>query len=267
MKINKLDKLAAFIREHHKISIHEKNRIMNIPDGGFTMAEYYENLEREEAVSTGKSKYSIEILETELIKIEKEAILFLQEQFATHKDSAIYIVDDGLNKLKEILNKITEVEKFDKVFYWDADISVYDEIKGKKLTIEDYHENYYDSISKVLALQKSAIHEVLDVYENICSLLKVTPSLFKIKTKLTVDELGLLFRLLYELEKFDVKNPVEVPRMLVHSFSTLNQDVIKEPSMRNSFFKPKSEKTWERIDSLLIELRQAFDKLEDKFSK
>ncbi|AHW62149.1 hypothetical protein SAMN05444285_12367 [Draconibacterium orientale] len=83
----------------------------------------------------------------------------------------------------------------------------------------------------------------------------------KLKTKIPVSDLTLLFRLLDEEGLFSYKHKTEIYRYIATTLKTKQQDNISEASVKNKFLSPDTT-SLKNIDILLVNLRQRLKKIQ-----
>jgi hypothetical protein len=82
----------------------------------------------------------------------------------------------------------------------------------------------------------------------------------KLKTKLTVPQLALLFKLLDDEKLFDIKTKTELHKFISNNFQTKKQENISESSVKNKMDTPEAT-ALEFWDETLLHLRQQVQKI------
>lgn len=83
----------------------------------------------------------------------------------------------------------------------------------------------------------------------------------KLKTRLSVGDLSLLFRLLYDEGLFELKSNTELYQFISSNFSTKSAEDISDKSIKNKFLSPDNSST-KNLDILLTNLRQQLRKIQ-----
>lgn len=83
----------------------------------------------------------------------------------------------------------------------------------------------------------------------------------RLKTKLSVGELSLLFRILHEEKLFEIDSNADLYRFLSENFSTKQANTISDKSIKNKFLSPDNTSI-NNIDALLVNLRQQLKKIQ-----
>lgn len=258
MNKNTVVAFAEFITQNQRFILYDSIHF-DIPEGGISPEEYQSKGIAISVISS-KKKNNHEF-SSDLEQLKNKAIFYIQLTFAEHKGNAVFILTDAIQKLVEIENGFNKITFNSEEHNWHDAITLVNDSTQEKLDQSKLTAPQIEKISKILDLQKKAVSEVIHAYENATSLLTGTPSVFKLKTTLSVNELALLFRLLDTEKLFTYIHKTELFRFISSSFNTAKQDNISEASIKNKFLSPDYT-ALSNLDALLVNLRQNLKKIQ-----
>lgn len=197
------------------------------------------------------------VVVSELYEFVEDVVLYLHETF--HKQREIYevLISPPIQLLKQYLAEFYFEDYSGIQYLWHKRIKL-----GKGSTYEDYGQHVdqefcaddYLIISKNMRLQKDAIEHILTIHGHLLNNTGGIKPTVKIKTTMTVGELALLFRLLYDAKKLKKENTKKnICRMISASFATDTTDDISVDSLYNDWNSPE-EKEINRITVLLRQM-------------
>jgi hypothetical protein len=194
------------------------------------------------------------LLETTDSFVQEETVLnFLIE---TNIASA-YTYRYSVEYLNESLSGKNEKERYDVLIAFKKRLyTLKDSPSYRHLHLSNIMTVIDNTLDKLIAFVDNKLEKYdRELLENISS----SNALGKIKTNLTVPQLGLLFRLLSDEKLLQTDNVSQLTKQIASTFSSKQKDDISSKSVKNNYDSPQNEaiEFWE---TKLIRLRQLLNK-------
>lgn len=196
-----------------------------------------------------KIQYSTNEFPSPLIAMIEKDVNQAKKEFSNIEiEGKNYLFQDGVRYLNH-----------NKGFTKDMDELIQRITIGEEINLNNVK---YDGIVKDYNLFSELKYNALLKLEDIAHSLKSTPTIIpKLKTKFTVAELSLLFRLLQEEGIIDKENNEELYRFISSNFSSKLSSEISNNTTKNKFLSPDNTAI-KNLDILLVNLRQQLKKIQ-----
>lgn len=192
------------------------------------------------------------------VLLEKlESVLFELKQKLALGEINIQFIENYVDALERSLTNYTHEENNEPLKEpRNYKLIIVDESRWSKLAnIEDLSEEhsatFYQfciSVYDVLNLVKQKLEQL--IRENATP----SPSIKKLKLKLSAADISLLFRLLHEEKLIEFDDKTDIPRFIANAFSSVKQEDISFKSANNNFYSPKSSSI-DKLEYLLPNIR------------
>ncbi|NQU33018.1 MAG: hypothetical protein HQ521_07265 [Bacteroidetes bacterium] len=195
-----------------------------------------------------------------------------------YNDLKYVVVQQSENVIKQLGIDITEAKKdfnyhsiegVEYVFQKGIKKAKYGSGKNIRQLIQDIEEGVHIELENVKYKEVETYHlfseiklNFLDALENLLLLYSSNTHITnKLKTKMSVGDLSLLFRLLNEEKLIDIDNNTDLYRFIAQNFSTKQSENISDKSIKNKFLSPDNTAI-KNLNILLVNLRQQLKKIQ-----